>query len=235
MLKTTTEKAAVPIKSSKTNTQYKSTHKIRFITAASLFDGHDAAINMIRRLLQDNGVEVIHLGHNRSVNEVITAALQEDVQGIAISSYQGGHIEYFQYMFDLLQKYGADIIKIFGGGGGVIIPEEIKKLHQYGITRIYSPEDGATLGLQGMIIDMLEKSDYSTIDNFSFEEFNNIDSSKFSDQYKIAKILTAIENGTSDEKVKFKERLKKIPLPKRQLPVIGITGTGGAGKSSFYR
>src|SRR5213078_1092848 len=134
---------------------YKAKHKIRFVTAASLFDGHDASINIMRRILQASGAEVIHLGHNRSVGEVVNAALQEDAQAIAITSYQGGHVEYFKYMLDLLRANGGADIKVFGGGGGVIVPSEIEELHQYGVTRVYSPEDGASLGLQGMINDLL--------------------------------------------------------------------------------
>src|SRR5438105_11665256 len=134
---------------------YKPLHKVRFVTAASLFDGHDAAINIMRRILQATGCEVVHLGHNRSVEEIVTCALQEDAHGIAISSYQGGHVEFFQYMLDLLRERGAGHIKVFGGGGGVIIPSEIAELHAYGVARIYSPEDGAQLGLQGMIADMV--------------------------------------------------------------------------------
>src|ERR1700760_2643752 len=130
--------------------EYRPAHKVRFATAASLFDGHDAAINIMRRILQGMGAEVIHLGHNRSVDEVVTAALQEDVQGIAISSYQGGHVEYFKYMIDLLRAQGGEHIKVFGGGGGVIVADEIAELHDYGVTRIYSPEDGQRLGLVGM-------------------------------------------------------------------------------------
>ncbi|MFM2239886.1 MAG: Methylmalonyl-CoA mutase, partial [Pseudomonadota bacterium] len=131
--------------------QYRPQHKVRFVTAASLFDGHDAAINIMRRILQSMGAEVIHLGHNRSVDDVVTAALQEDVQGIAVSSYQGGHVEYFKYMVDLLRARGGDRIQVFGGGGGVIVPEEIRELHAYGVSRIFSPEDGQRMGLQGMI------------------------------------------------------------------------------------
>src|SRR6202008_1819815 len=139
---------------------YKATHKVRFVTAASLFDGHDASINIMRRILQASGVEGIHLGHNRSVGEVVAAALQEDVQGIAITSYQGGHVEYFKYMLDLLREQGGGDIKVFGGGGGGIVPEEVRELHDYGVTRVYSPEDGATLGLQGMINDVIAKADF---------------------------------------------------------------------------
>src|SRR5687768_12947253 len=138
---------------------YKTTHKVRFVTAASLFDGHDASINIMRRILQASGAEVIHLGHNRSVGEVVQAALQEDVQGICITSYQGGHVEYFKYMLDLLRENGGGDIKVFGGGGGVIVPAEVRELHDYGVTRIYTPEDGALMGLQGMINDLLERSD----------------------------------------------------------------------------
>src|SRR5882762_2415791 len=138
---------------------YKAKHKIRFVTAASLFDGHDASINIMRRILQASGAEVIHLGHNRSVEEIVRAALQEDVQGIAVSSYQGGHIEFFKYMLDLLRSRGGEHIKVFGGGGGVIVPAEIKELQDYGVARIYSPEDGQRLGLQGMINDILARKD----------------------------------------------------------------------------
>src|SRR5574339_76680 len=138
---------------------YRPTHKVRFVTAASLFDGHDAAINIMRRILQGMGAEVIHLGHNRSVDEVVTAALAEDVQGIAISSYQGGHVEYFKYMIDLLRQRGGAHIKVFGGGGGVIVPSEIEELHAYGVTRIFSPEDGQRLGQQGMITDSVAACD----------------------------------------------------------------------------
>src|SRR5712671_1162267 len=138
------------------HTEYKARNKIRFVTAASLFDGHDAAINIMRRILQASGCEVIHLGHNRSVDEVVTAALQEDVQGIAISSYQGGHVEYFKYMIDLLRQRGGAHIKVFGGGGGVIIPDEIAELQKYGVTRIFSPEDGQRMGLVGMILSMIQ-------------------------------------------------------------------------------
>ena len=138
---------------------YHAKNKIRFVTATSLFDGHDAAINIMRRILQASGAEVIHLGHNRSVQEIVTAALQEDAHGISVSSYQGGHIEFFKYMIDLLKENGGEHIKVFGGGGGVIIPPEIEELQKYGVTRLYSPEDGQRMGLQGMINDTLEKCD----------------------------------------------------------------------------
>src|SRR5215471_12940029 len=142
---------------------YRPRHKLRFVTAASLFDGHDASINIMRRILQASGVEVIHLGHNRSVSEVVNAALQEDVQGIAVTSYQGGHVEYFKYMLDLLRKNGGENIKVFGGGGGVIVPAEIQELHAYGVARIYSPEDGARMGLQGMINELVSSSDFPLV------------------------------------------------------------------------
>src|SRR5947209_19444641 len=142
------------------HTEYKTKNKIRFVTAASLFDGHDAAINSMRRILQASGTEVIHLGHNRSVDEVVNAALQEDAQGVAVSSYQGGHLEFFKYMIDLLKERGGAHIQVFGGGGGVIVPAEIQELQEYGIARIYSPEDGQRMGLQGMINDMLARCDF---------------------------------------------------------------------------
>src|SRR6059058_3936099 len=141
---------------------YRPTNKVRFVTAASLFDGHDAAINIMRRILQNMGAEVIHLGHNRSVDEIVTAALQEDVQGIAVSSYQGGHVEFFKYMLDLLEQRGGSHIKVFGGGG-VIVADEVRELQDYGMARIYSPEDGQRMGLQGMINDMLARSDFGTV------------------------------------------------------------------------
>ncbi len=149
--------------------KYAPVNKIRVVTAASLFDGHDAAINIMRRIIQASGAEVIHLGHNRSVQEVVECAIQEDAQAIAMTSYQGGHVEYFKYMFDLLKERGAGHIKIFGGGGGVILPDEIEELHKYGITRIYSPDDGRHMGLQGMINDMLRQSDFPTKTNLNGE------------------------------------------------------------------
>ena len=143
---------------------YKPKHSIKVVTATSLFDGHDAAINIMRRILQDSGAEVIHIGHNRSAKEVVDAAVEEDAQGIAVSSYQGGHVEYFKYMVDLLKEKGGSHIKIFGGGGGVIIPEEMDELHAYGVTRIYSPEDGSKMGLQGMVNDMMQSMDAPSVD-----------------------------------------------------------------------
>ena len=154
-----------------TETFYKPAHKIRFVTAAALFDGHDASINIMRRLLQAHGAEVIHLGHNRSAEEVVDAAIQEDAQGIAVSSYQGGHIEFFKYMKDLLKQKGASHIKIYGGGGGVIVPEEIEDLHAYGINRIFSPEDGRQMGLHGMIELMVRECDFATIEHYCTAAF----------------------------------------------------------------
>src|SRR5918999_2042799 len=204
---------------------YKAKHKIRFVTAASLFDGHDASINIMRRILQASGAEVIHLGHNRSVDEVVTAALQEDVQGVAISSYQGGHLEYFKYMLDLLREAdrnsGGDHIKLFGGGGGVIVPAEIKELHDYGVARIYSPEDGQRMGLQGMINDMLARCDFNPAQYASKEL-------KPGDARSLAQIITALELGAFPHKKTLEEKAKANPAP-----VLGITGTGGAGKSSL--
>jgi methylmalonyl-CoA mutase len=169
---------------------YKPQHKIRFVTAAALFDGHDATINIMRRILQSSGAEVIHLGHNRSVEEVVNCAIQEDVQGIAMTSYQGGHLEYFKYMYDLLQERGAPHIKIFAGGGGVILPSEIKELQDYGISRIYSPDDGRTMGLQGMINNMLEQTDYVTHSSIN-GELANIPKG---DIKSIAAAITVAEN-----------------------------------------
>jgi len=149
---------------------YKPKNYIRVVTATSLFDGHDAAINIMRRILQDTGVEVIHLGHNRSVQEIVDAAIEEDAQGVAVSSYQGGHIEFFKYLVDLLKERKAPSIKIFGGGGGVIVSEEINELEAYGVTKIYSPEDGAGMGLQGMINHMAQKMDFPTVNEDSFSK-----------------------------------------------------------------
>ena len=193
--------------------------KLRFVTAASLFDGHDASINIMRRLLQSKGVEVIHLGHNRSAQEVVEAALAEDVHAIALSSYQGGHMEYFTYVRDLLDKRGGKKVRIFGGGGGVITPPEITELHKRGITRIYHPNDGMSLGLNGIIDDMIAKCDYSTIDEVDFKSFAN----KNLSANEVAKVITYIED---NRELPFEMKGKSIP-------VFGITGTGGAGKSSL--
>ena len=201
---------------------------IRFVTAASLFDGHDASINIMRRILQSSGVEVIHLAHNRSVHEVVTAALQEDVQGIAVSSYQGGHVEYFKYMVDILRDQGAGHIKIFGGGGGVIIPEEIRALQEYGVTRIYSPHDGQHLGLQGMIDDMLAQSAFDPSELAPAEpgRLHN------GERLLLARVITAIENKRLDGQARTGLQ-KEAAVRGNSAPVLGITGTGGAGKSSL--
>jgi methylmalonyl-CoA mutase len=206
---------------------YKPKNKIRFVTAAALFDGHDATINIMRRILQSSGAEVIHLGHNRSVEEVVNCAIQEDVQGIAMTSYQGGHIEYFKYMHDLLQERGANHIKIFGGGGGVILPSEIEELQAYGITKIYSPDDGRKMGLQGMINNMLEQTDFITTEKIT-TELENIPNKEVK---SIASAITVAENDPEGAQ-QFVNELKKLTL-KNQAPVLGITGTGGSGKSSL--
>ncbi|RZK57104.1 MAG: methylmalonyl-CoA mutase, partial [Pedobacter sp.] len=206
---------------------YKPKNKIRFVTAAALFDGHDATINIMRRILQSSGAEVIHLGHNRSVEEVVNCAIQEDVQGIAMTSYQGGHIEYFKYMYDLLQERGANHIKIFGGGGGVILPSEIEELQAYGITKIYSPDDGRKMGLQGMINNMLEQTDFITTEKIT-TELENIPNKEVK---SIASAITVAENDPEGAQ-QFVNELKKLTL-KNQAPVLGITGTGGSGKSSL--
>jgi isobutyryl-CoA mutase len=200
----------------------KPVNKVRFVTAASLFDGHDASINIMRRILQGSGCEVIHLGHNRSVKEVVDAALQEDAHGIAISSYQGGHVEYFKYMIDMLREAGANHIKVFGGGGGVIVPSEIKELHDYGVTKIFTPEDGAKLGLQGMINDMVALCDH---------DLSKALATKSQSAYiSLARVITRVEAGTlSDAELKaLREQAAKTTTP-----ALGITGTGGAGKSSL--
>lgn len=216
-----------------TKPTYTHKHHIRFVTASSLFDGHDASINIMRRILQASGAEVIHLGHNRSVEEVVNAAIQEDVQGIAISSYQGGHVEYFKYMYDLLKEKGATHIRIYGGGGGVIIPREIKELHQYGIARIFSPEDGRLLGLQGMIDRMLEECDYPTISSEVDTYLSKLDSG---DTIATAKLITFAEQqvGANKESAAAVETvMQQVKARQKSVPVLGITGTGGAGKSSL--
>jgi methylmalonyl-CoA mutase len=208
---------------------YKPKQKVRFVTAASLFDGHDAAINIMRRILQGMGAEVIHLGHNRSVDEVVTAALQEDVQGIAISSYQGGHVEYFKYMVDLLRQRGGEHIQVFGGGGGVIVPPEIRELQAYGVTRIYSPEDGQKMGLQGMIGEMIMRCDQD-ISGYAPKALKEIQGHDEMAWRKLAQLITALENEKAD--AKMVEAVRKEAL-NHKVPVLGITGTGGAGKSSL--
>jgi methylmalonyl-CoA mutase len=208
---------------------YKAKQKIRFVTATSLFDGHDASINIMRRILQASGAEVIHLGHNRSVGEIVTAALQEDVQGIAITSYQGGHLEYFKYMVDLLRQNGGETIKVFGGGGGVIVPREIRELHEYGIARIYSPEDGAVLGLQGMINDLIRQSDFD-LSGDSPRGADLLPALRSGSFRQLARVITALENGAYDEKTEASLHEAAANLA---VPTLGITGTGGAGKSSL--
>ncbi|WP_339263736.1 fused isobutyryl-CoA mutase/GTPase IcmF [Solibacillus sp. FSL W7-1472] len=206
---------------------YKPKNHIRFVTASSLFDGHDASINIMRRILQSSGAEVIHLGHNRSVEEVVNAAIQEDAQGVALSSYQGGHIEYFKYMYDLLRDKGAPHIKIYGGGGGVILPREIKELHDYGIAGIFSPEDGRQLGLQGMINKKLEGADFSTLKGNYKELLEQLSTDT---PEILANLITAAEVGGDAE---IEEMLQLARTKSLNTPVIGITGTGGAGKSSL--
>jgi methylmalonyl-CoA mutase len=208
---------------------YRPTHKVRFITAASLFDGHDAAINIMRRILQGMGAEVIHLGHNRSVDEVVTAALQEDAQGIAISSYQGGHVEYFKYMIDLLKARGGAHIQVFGGGGGVIVPPEIRELHAYGVTRIYSPEDGQKMGLAGMIGEMVMRCDKDLTD-FAPHTMKAIEGHGEMNWRALAQLITALENDKADAALVQQIRQQATTC---KVPVLGITGTGGAGKSSL--
>ena len=210
---------------------YKPKHPIRIVTATSLFDGHDASINIIRRILQDTGAEVIHLAHNRSVQEIADAAIEEDVQGIAISSYQGGHIEFFKYLVDLLNEWGASHIRVFGGGGGVIVPEEIKELEAYGVAKIFSPEDGAKMGLQGIINHMASQMDFSTIEKGGYD----LEKLTPDDKPAVARLITTAEHA----KVQGDGHLARLraqlleKIGTRKIPVIGITGTGGAGKSSL--
>jgi isobutyryl-CoA mutase len=209
--------------------QYKPRHKVRFVTAASLFDGHDAAINIMRRILQGMGAEVIHLGHNRSVDEVVTAALQEDVQGIAISSYQGGHVEYFKYMVDLLRQRGGQHIQVFGGGGGVIVPAEIRELQGYGVARIYSPEDGQRMGLQGMIGEMVMRCD-TDLTPHAPASAAALQGHGDAAWRALAQAITALENGRAPQALKDGIA---AAAQAAKVPVLGITGTGGAGKSSL--
>ncbi|HEU0201455.1 MAG TPA: methylmalonyl-CoA mutase family protein, partial [Burkholderiaceae bacterium] len=209
--------------------EYRPTNKVRFVTAASLFDGHDAAINIMRRILIGMGAEVIHLGHNRSVDEVVTAALQEDVQGIAISSYQGGHVEYFKYAVDSLRQRGGEHIQVFGGGGGVIVPAEIRELQDYGVSRIYSPEDGQRMGLAGMIGEMVMRCDV----DLSVHAPKALDAIRGQDESvwrALAQLITALENGKADAAL---VRALHAQAKQCNVPVLGITGTGGAGKSSL--
>lgn len=204
---------------------YKPQNHIRIVTAASLFDGHDAAINIMRRIIQATGCEVIHLGHNRSVHEIVDCAIQEDVQAIAITSYQGGHIEFFKYMYDLLKERGMGHIRIFGGGGGTILPEEINELHAYGIARIYSPDDGRAMGLQGMINDLVKKCDFPIGQDAKSQDLDS------ADKVGIARTISAAENFPEQSKALLDDI--RVKASKSKTPVLGITGTGGAGKSSL--
>ncbi|HVQ05566.1 MAG TPA: fused isobutyryl-CoA mutase/GTPase IcmF [Burkholderiaceae bacterium] len=209
--------------------EYRPTHKVRFVTAASLFDGHDAAINIMRRILQGMGAEVIHLGHNRSVDEIVTAALQEDVQGIAVSSYQGGHVEYFRYMVDLLRQRGGADIRVFGGGGGVIVPAEIRELQDYGVARIYSPEDGQRMGLQGMIGEMVMRCDHD-LSLHAPKDLAALQGHGEPAWRALAQLITALQNKAVDAGLM---KTLQAKAGARKIPVLGITGTGGAGKSSL--
>ncbi|MFC8685009.1 fused isobutyryl-CoA mutase/GTPase IcmF [Brevibacillus porteri] len=207
---------------------YRPQNKVRFVTAASLYDGHDASINIMRRILQSSGVEVIHLGHNRSVDDIVTAAVQEDVQGIAISSYQGGHVEYFKYVIDLLRERGAEHIRVFGGGGGVIVPREIRELEEYGVCKIYSPDDGRRLGLQGMINDMIRRSDFPTVKQLE-EEVAGL---REQNHQAIARLISVAEYAV-DQREWTEPLRESLVEADSAIPVLGITGTGGAGKSSL--
>src|SRR6202165_5941380 len=193
---------------------YQPTNKVRFVTATSLFDGHDASVNIMRRVLQASGAEVIHLGHNRSVQEIVNAALQEDVQAVAVTSYQGGHVEFFKYMMDLLRQNGGDNIRVFGGGGGVIVPAEIRELMAYGVTRLYSPEDGAKLGLQGMIDDVIRSSDYD-LSALAPPENDALQALRSGNRRQLARVVTAVENRT------YSMRIRQALLP---------AGTGRSGE-----
>ena len=210
-------------------TPYQPSNKVRIVTATSLFDGHDATVNIMRRVMQASGAEVIHLGHNRSVQEIVNAALQEDVQGVAITSYQGGHVEFFKYMMDLLRQNAGENIKVFGGGGGVIVPAEIRELTAYGVTRLYSPEDGAKMGLQGMIDDVIRTCDYD-LGTLAPAEADAVDALRSGNRRALARVITAVENRT------YPMRTRQAVLQAAagiKTPVLGITGTGGAGKSSL--
>ncbi|HMJ78003.1 MAG TPA: cobalamin-dependent protein, partial [Iamia sp.] len=201
-------------------------HPVRFVTAASLFDGHDASINIMRRILQSQGAEVIHLGHNRSVDEVVTAAVQEDVQGVAVSSYQGGHVEYFQYLYDLLRERGAGHVKVFGGGGGTIVEDEIAQLQAYGISRIFSPHDGQALGLPAMINHLVREADV----DLAAAPPSNLDALLAGDGAALARVITCLEGDTLPSTLTAEIR---AAADSRAVPVLGITGTGGSGKSSL--
>jgi isobutyryl-CoA mutase len=210
-----------------TSTAYKIKNPVRIVAATSLFDGHDASINIMRRILQSSGAEVIHLGHNRSVREIVDCAIQEDAQAIAVTSYQGGHIEFFKYMYDMLKENDCHHIKIFGGGGGVILPDEIEELHKYGITRIYSPDDGRKMGLQGMINEVIEKADFPR----GKKKGIALDNLRSRDVKALAEAITSLENFPEENKA-FTDQIR-TESAKKKIPVLGITGTGGAGKSSL--
>ena len=216
---------------------------LRFVTAASLFDGHDAAINIMRRLIQAQGAEVIHLGHNRSVEDVVRAALHEDADAIALSSYQGGHVEYFKYMVDMLRERGAGHIRVFGGGGGTITPEEIRELEAYGVERIYHPNDGMKMGLVEMIEDVVARASKARESGMGNRESVKAAKPDMDDEIGIGRMLSAIEDGEYSETELLKLRKQwasgsthsPFPIPDSRIPttpVVGITGTGGAGKSS---
>jgi methylmalonyl-CoA mutase len=210
---------------------YKPRHAVRVVTATALFDGHDASIGIFRRILQATGVEVIHLGHNRSAHEIVDAAIQEDVQGIAVSSYQGGHVDFFKYLVDLLRRAEAGHIQVFGGGGGVIVPAEVRELQDYGVARIYSPEDGARMGLQGIINDMVRRIDTTRVPAAS----PDLGSLSPASRGQTANLITAMEHalaGTDGHLGQLRVELRHRAA-QRNVPVVGITGTGGSGKSSL--
>ena len=208
-------------------TAYTPANKVRFVTAASLFDGHDASINIMRRILMSQGAEVIHLGHNRSVEEIVTAALQEDAQGIAISSYQGGHVEYFKYMIDLLKERGGAHIKVYGGGGGVIVPTEIQELHDYGVARIFSPEDGQRMGLVGMITYMIKACDIDLSDYAPTSLTALTDGDMSARQRPLAQLITALENGKASPELK---KALHEAAANTKAPALGITAGAGDAK-----
>jgi methylmalonyl-CoA mutase len=209
---------------------YKPHNKVRFVTAAALFDGHDASINIMRRILQSQGCEVIHLGHNRSVDEIVNCAIQEDAHAIAISSYQGGHVEFFKYMLDLLRERGAGHIKVFGGGGGVIVPSEMKELHDYGVARLFSPEDGQRLGLVGMISEIVSAADVDLSADLPTDPAALNTGSPAERTRALARMITGLEAGTVPTRAR--EALLALAA-KAKVPTLGVTGTGGAGKSSL--
>src|SRR5436190_13479894 len=213
---------------------------LRFVTAASLFDGHDAAINIMRRLIQGQGVEVVHLGHNRAVEDVVRAALMEDADGIALSSYQGGHMEYFKYMVDMLRERGAGHIRVFGGGAGTITPEEIAELQAYGVERIYHPNDGMAMGLVAMIEDLVRRARAARDSSFVIRDSSEASMPGLDDEIALGRMLSALEDGVfSEAELALLRKQWERPLESRitnhesrRVPVIGLTGTGGAGKSS---